>query len=133
MRGSLNSFLAFFSNFFVVSDFIFLLPKAKSRSGSKWWWRDKMHLPFCYGMTEPYLGSVEVEAVSLGAIELVTLDRTTQAVGMGTVDAQLVGAPCLGVEGDEVRVEELVIRYCTLSMLHIHHLPGTVHWVGTQR
>ena len=64
-----------------------------------------MHLPFCYGVTEPYLGSVEVESVSLRAIELVTHDGATQAVGVGTVYAQLMGTPGLRVEGNAMRVD----------------------------
>ena len=64
-----------------------------------------MHLPFCYGVTEPYLGSVEVESVSLGSIELVTLDRTAESVRVGTVYAQLMGTPGLRVEGNALRVD----------------------------
>ena len=64
-----------------------------------------MHLPFCYGVTEPYLGSVEVEAVSLGSIELVTLDRAAEPVRVGTVNSQLVGTPGLRIEGNALRVD----------------------------
>jgi hypothetical protein len=60
---------------------------------------------------------------------------------MGTVDAQLMGATCLGIEGDEKPLpcplpregKELVVRHCPLTVFHIHHLARTVHRVGTQR
>ena len=63
-----------------------------------------MHRLTRHWVLEPYLLCMQVKAVRLGTIELVTLDGTAQAVGVGTVDAQLVGASCLGVEGDEFRV-----------------------------
>lgn len=53
-----------------------------------------------YWVAEPYLGSVEHQTLALGAIELVAHDGTAQSVGVGAVDAQLVGAAGLGIEGD---------------------------------
>ena len=54
------------------------------------------------GMTEPDLFGMEIEAVGLGAIKLVTLDGHAQAVRMGAVDAQLMGTARLGIESDGI-------------------------------
>ena len=51
-------------------------------------------------MTELQCLGVKVEAVGGTAIERVAYDGAVQAVRMGGVDTELVGAACLGVEGD---------------------------------
>lgn len=51
-------------------------------------------------MTELQCLGMEVEAVGGTAIERVAHDGAVQTVGMGSVDTELVGAACLGVEGD---------------------------------
>lgn len=91
-----------------------------------------MHFVASDGMPEPYFGGVEHQTVCLGTIELIAHNRTTQAVGMGAMDTQLVRATRLRIEGDELRVEKLVIGYCPLTMLHIYYLPRTIHRVWAQ-
>jgi hypothetical protein len=49
-------------------------------------------------MTEPNLGGMQHQAVAPGSIEFVAHDGPSEAVGMGTVDAQLVCAAGLGIE-----------------------------------
>lgn len=51
-------------------------------------------------MTELQCLGVKVEAVGGTAIERIAHDGAVQAVGMGSVDTELVGTACLGVEGD---------------------------------
>ena len=51
-----------------------------------------MHLFGCDRMAEPEFSSVKTETLTLGAIKFVTLDGTPQSVGVGTMDAQLMGA-----------------------------------------
>ena len=103
-----------------------------------------MHFLTGDGMVEPDFGGMEHEAGALGAVELVAHNGTAKSVGMGAVDAQLVGAARLGVEGDQVRgerreegggrfVDELVVGDSPLAVLHVDNLSGTVHGVGTQR
>jgi hypothetical protein len=45
---------------------------------------------------------MQVEAVGGTAVKLVAKDGAAEAVGVGTVHAQLVGAACMGIEGHEV-------------------------------
>jgi hypothetical protein len=45
--------------------------------------------------------SLEIETVSLRAIEFIALDGTAEAVGMGAVHAELVGTAGMGPEGEE--------------------------------
>ena len=52
------------------------------------------------GMTELQCLGVKVEAVGGTAIERVAHDGAVQTVGMGSVDTELVGTACFGVEGD---------------------------------
>lgn len=91
-----------------------------------------MHFVASDGMAEPYFGGMEHQTVCLGTIELIAHNRTTQTVGMGAMDTQLVRATRLRIEGDELRVEKLVIGYCPLTMLHIHHLSRAIHRVWAQ-
>ena len=60
-----------------------------------------MHLFASHGVGEPYLGSVKTKTLTLDAIELVAHDGTAQTIGVGTMDAQLVGATSLRIEGHE--------------------------------
>ena len=66
-------------------------------------WCDEVHLFTRYGMAEPDFSGMEHQSVALRAVELVALDGASQSVGMGAMDAQLVGAACLGIEGNDVR------------------------------
>lgn len=91
-----------------------------------------MHFVASDGMPEPYFGGMEHQTVCLGTIELIAHNRTTQTVGMGAMDTQLVRATRLRIEGDELRVEKLEIGYCPLTMLHIHHLSRAIHRVWAQ-
>ena len=75
---------------------------------------------------------MQIQSVGLRAIELVALDGTSQAVGVGTMDAQLVCTAGLGIEGDKA-IDNLVIRYGPFAMFHIYDLPWTIHRVGSQR
>lgn len=60
-----------------------------------------MHLLACDRMLEPDFCSMEHEPLALGAIELVAYDGTSEAVGVGTVYAQLMGPTCLRIKGYE--------------------------------
>ena len=60
-----------------------------------------MHGFACRRMGEPYLCSMEHQSFAFGAIELVADDGTPQAVGVSTMNAQLVSAPCLRIKGDK--------------------------------
>lgn len=91
-----------------------------------------MHFVASDGMPEPYFGGVEHQTVCLGTIELIAHNRTTQTVGMGAMDTQLVRATRLRIEGDELRVEKLEIGYCPLAMLHIYYLPRAIHGIRAQ-
>jgi hypothetical protein len=64
---------------------------------SEWWRRDEVHLLACDRMLEPDFCSMEHEPLALGAIELVAYDGTSEAVGVGTVYAQLMGTTCLRI------------------------------------
>ena len=66
-------------------------------------WCGEVHLFTRYGMAEPDFSGMEHQSVALRAVEFIANDGTSQAVGMSTVDAQLVGAACLGIEGNDVR------------------------------
>ena len=57
-----------------------------------------MHLLTSDGVPEPDFTGMEHQAAALGAVEFVADNGTAQAVGVCTVDAQLVGAACLGIE-----------------------------------
>ena len=72
---------------------------------SELWGEFEVHLLAGDGMDEADGLGLEIETVSLRAIELVTHDGATQAVGVGTVYAQLMGTPGLRVEGNAMRVD----------------------------
>lgn len=55
----------------------------------------------CRWMGEPYLCSMKHQSFAFGAIKLVPHNGTAQSVGMGTVDAQLMGATGLRIKGDK--------------------------------
>ena len=92
-----------------------------------------MHRLSRHRMGEPNLCGMQHQPLALRAIKLVALDRTSQAIRMGTMNAKLVGTPCLRIERYEVIVQELVVRHRSFAVLHIHHLARTIHRVWTQR
>ena len=59
-----------------------------------------MHLLFCYGMHEPYLGGMEIEPVGGYTVQGIPHDGHVQSVGMRRMDTQLMGTSCAGVEID---------------------------------
>ena len=62
-------------------------------------------------------------------IELVAADGTPQSVGMGAMNAELVGAAGMGIEGYEVVAEKFVVGNSALAMLHVDNLSWPVHGV----
>ena len=75
----------------------------------------------------------ELEDVRLGvaAIEPVTEDGAAEALGMGGVDAELVGAAGVGREAHfqgavGVGGEDFVFRQGAFAFLGVHFLPGAV-------
>ena len=60
-----------------------------------------MHSLTCNGVGEFYLVAVQTESFGLVAVEFIADDGTAQAIGVGTVHAQLVGASRVGPEGEE--------------------------------
>ena len=101
-----------------------------------------MHLLTSGWMTEPDFGSMQPETVALGAVEFVANDGAAQPVGVGTVDAQLVGAPRLGPKGNECPTlglacrgdgaQYLVVGDSPLAVFQVYHLSRTVHGVWPQ-
>ena len=60
-------------------------------------WQFEVHTPFCHRVNEGDGTGLKIETVTAMAIELVAEDGTAEAVLVGAVHAQLVGAPCLWV------------------------------------
>ena len=81
-------------------------------------------------MDEFYLFGMEVEAVGTGAVEDVALDGTSEAVGMGAVDAELVGAACLGIELHAVLVGEDVTGEGGLAYAVVDDLAGRIEGIA---
>ena len=82
------------------------------------------------GMDKFQAVGMEVEAVGEVAVELVAEDGAAQTVGVGTVHAQLVGAPCLRIEGDAVVADDLVVGDGWLAALVVDDLARTVDGVA---
>ena len=70
------------------------------------------------------------------AIELVAGNRQPQPLGMGTVNAQLMGAPGVGNEQDTcppvLHIYYIIIGGGSLAVVAVHKLARPVHEVGTQ-
>ena len=82
------------------------------------------------GVDEGEALGVEVEAVGGYAVEGVAQDGCAEAVGVGSVYTELVGAPCLGEEEDTVCVEHLVVGDGAFAVLKVDDLAGTVEGIG---
>lgn len=87
-------------------------------------------------MGEGEMGGVKVEAVGWGAVEVVALDRASEAFGMGGMDAQLMGATRLWIEVQEGGAvgcaDDVVVGDGLLAVLVVDHLPWTVEGVGKE-
>ena len=81
-------------------------------------------------MDEFYLFGMEIEAVGTGAVEDVARDGTSEAVGMGAVDAELVGAACLGIELHAVLVGEDITGDGGLAHSVVDHLTWGVEGIA---
>lgn len=55
----------------------------------------------CLWMAEGYFGGMQIKAVGRFAIEGIAEDGEGKPIGMGTMNAQLVGATGEGEEGEE--------------------------------
>ena len=90
-------------------------------------------------MAETEVGSVEYQAVGRrAAVEPVAQDGAAEAGGMGTVDAELVGAARVRNQPQErfagsFHVEYFVFRDGWFSSLQVDHLPRPVVPVGRER
>ena len=84
------------------------------------------------GMDEFQTVGMQVEAVGGLAVELVAADGASQAVGMGTVHAQLVGASGLRIEGYAVVANYLIVGCGGLAALIVNHLSRAVDGVAEQ-
>ena len=84
------------------------------------------------GVDECEALGVEVEAVGGCAVEGVAQDGGAEAVGVGCVYTELMGAPCLGEEEDTVCVEHLVVGDGVFAMLTVDDLAGTVEGIGQE-
>ena len=95
------------------------------------------------GVNESQLGGMETEAAVFLSVEVIAKDRDAETVGVGTVYAQLVGAACVGGEGDEgegvamesrrtVGGKKLVVGDGLLAVQRVDNLTGAVHGVGAK-
>ena len=95
---------------------------------------------------------MQVKPLCRLSVERVTHNGAVQAVGMGAMYAELVGAAGFGVEGNEgfglgsviprrlniplapfVRgIDDFIAGNSRLAVLEIHHLQGTVIEIGTE-
>ena len=84
-------------------------------------------------VSEPEFGSVEHQAAVAmrvtETIELVTKDGASQPIGVGAMNAELVGAAGMWVEGYEVVAEKFVVGNSALAVLHVDNLSWPVHGV----
>ena len=71
---------------------------------------------------------VEIEPVGWRTIQGVALDGDADAFGMCAVHAELVGAPCQGMQLDAVRGDERIVRHGLPAMFEIHFLSRPVGW-----
>ena len=55
----------------------------------------------CLGVAEGYFGGMQIKSVGRFAIEGIAKDGEAKPIGMGTMNAQLVGAAREGEEGEE--------------------------------
>ena len=62
-------------------------------------WRGEVHALAHHGMGEGQLGGMQAQTVGLLSVEGIAQDGGAQPVGMRTVHAQLMGAPCVRREG----------------------------------
>ena len=64
-------------------------------------WQFEVHTPFCHRVNEGDGTGLKIETVTAMAIEFVAEDGTAEAVLVGAVHAQLMGAPGVWPEGEE--------------------------------
>ena len=83
-------------------------------------------------MAEREAGGVEHQSLCGVAIEVVAYDGARQPVGMGAVDAQLVGAPRQGVKLNSVVGQHAVVGDGLMPVCGIHELAWAVGQVGAQ-
>ena len=93
-----------------------------------------MHWLLGYGVLEPEFSGMKHQPLVLlsCAIKLVTNDGTPQPVRMGTMDAQLVGAPSLRPQRHHAIRQEFVVGNGPLAMFRVDQLAGAVHGVRPQ-
>ena len=84
------------------------------------------------GVVEPDFCRMEQQTFTFGAVEFVTNDRAAQSVGMGAMDAQLMGAPRLRIECHQVVGYHFVVSDGTFAVFQVHNLSWTVHRVRSQ-
>ena len=60
----------------------------------------EVHLLSCDGMLEGYFRCMEHQSLAFGAVEFVADDGPPQSVGMGAMDAELMGASAGRIEFD---------------------------------
>ena len=75
-----------------------------------------MHVLVSDRMTEPYLFGMQIQAIGLGTVEFIALDRSAESFRMSAVDAQLMSAPRLWIERNDILVLKLIIRHCPFTM-----------------
>ena len=84
---------------------------------------------------EPY--RLQIQTVGLAAIEHVPADGMMQSFRMGTMHAQLMRAPCTGLQGDpqppRLCFQDFIHGHCLLPINPIHPLPGSVLEIGGER
>ena len=90
-----------------------------------------MHLLCCYGMYKPYFCSMKHETFGGLTVQAVADDGCVETIGMGGMDAELVGTPGERIEIDEeCTVRSLSTDDVTgdgrFAMLAIHHLSWSV-------
>ena len=60
-----------------------------------------MHSLTCSWMHESYRFSLQIQAIGLVTVQFIAHNRTSQPLQMSTMHTQLVGAACMGIEGEE--------------------------------
>ena len=94
----------------------------------------EMYLLARFGMANPDIGSMEEEpAFLMLTIKAIAQDRIVETLLVGTVHAQLMGAPRLRIEGNAgmsvALSQQLIVCDCTLPFLSVHTLIRTVQRV----
>ncbi len=106
---------------------------------SELWGKFEVHLLACDGMDEGNGLRLEIETVSLRAIEFIAFDGTAEAVGMGAVHSQLMRAAGVGPEGEEsvtggwffcYTSQNTVFGDGAFATLKVDDLTRTVHGVA---